>query len=138
MKLFFIIERASMLITSGTEQDPTRKHFFTVLTNPWDYRGENRLIMVSLSSIKNHRFDDTCIIKPEDSAHEFIRVDSFVDYSKARLQEAASIDRGISSGEIVEQGTIDADCFERMKIGLKASPRTPQYIQKAYDDYLSR
>jgi len=52
--------------------------------------------MVSLSSIKNHRFDETCIIKPEDNAHEFIRVDSFVDYSKARLQETASIDRGIT------------------------------------------
>lgn len=128
-----------MLITSGTQDDKERKHFFTALTNPWNYQGSSQVLLVSLSSIKNYqsKFDDTCIIKPSDNAHVFIKKDSFVDYSKSLLMAADDLNRGVSDGVIVERGTIDSVCFERIKSGLGSSLRTPQFIINAHHDYLN-
>lgn len=138
MNIFFLTERASMLIPSGAEHNPTQKHLFVTVTNPWIYEEKQKVILVNLTSIKRHRpnFDDSCIIKPEDNAHAFISKASYINYSRARLEEAAAIQRGIQSGTLIGKGTICPVAFDRICTGLVVSGHTPQRIKNAYECYL--
>ena len=72
MNLFFPVERATLLIPSGTESDPDRKHLFILLNNP--ITDEKLILLVSLSSIKQgHYHDPACIIDANETEHEFIK-----------------------------------------------------------------
>ncbi len=57
MNLFFPVERATLLIPSGTESDPDRKHLFILLNIP--ITDEKLILLVSLSSIKQGHYYPT-------------------------------------------------------------------------------
>lgn len=53
MSLFLPLRRATLLVPSGPDNDPDRKHLFVLLTDPVDdATGVKSVLMVSLFSIK--------------------------------------------------------------------------------------
>jgi len=140
MKMFYIVERASMLVPSGPIHDQARMHLFVMLTNPWHYENKEQLIIVSLSSVKSHNsfhHDKTCIITSEEQAHKFIVKKSYIDYSKARLIEREKLHKGIENDIFIEKGMIAEPCFKRIASGLLDSPHTKNYIKSAYRNYIA-
>lgn len=91
MSLFLPLRRATLLVPSGPENDPDRKHLFILLTDPADDgSGVKAVLMVSLSSIKQGLpYDASCILYPGD--HPFVKKESFVVYQKARIEEADKV-----------------------------------------------
>jgi len=139
VKLFFITERASLLIPSGADHNPSQKHLFVALTEPWVYQKKERAILVNFTSVMQSRqFDQSCILTPEDNAHPFIKRPSYINYAGARIEEAAAIRRGVNSGQLIQQGAICAKAFKRIVAGLNNSNHTTFAIKAAHRDYLSK
>lgn len=137
MTLFFPIERATLLIPSGTEQDPDRKHLFILLNNP--VTDEKLVLLVSLSTLRPDRpHDPTCIITPADGAHDFVQRASFVDYSKARIEQDSVLLNGVNAGRFIPKGTIERGVFTRILQGVLLSPRTPLKCKKFVEQYVSQ
>lgn len=81
MSLFVPVKRATLLVPSGPEQDPNRKHLFILLTDPQP--PDQSMLLVGVASIYNDiPHDSTCYLYPGD--HPFIRRKSYVYYARAR------------------------------------------------------
>ena len=109
MSLFLPLRRATLLVPSGPENDPDRKHLFILLTDPADAEaGVKAVLMVSLSSIKaGLPHDPACLLYPGD--HPFVKRNSFVVYQKARIEEAEKVLRGVKDGKLVITSTPNQD-----------------------------
>lgn len=135
MSLFFPTERATLLVPSGTESDPNRKHLFILLNNP--LTDEKLILLVSLSSIKQgHYHDPACIIDANETEHEFIKKPSFVDYSKAMIEPAAKLSKGVKEGVLIPRGTIERTLFEKILQGVLLSKRTPRKCKIFFETYI--
>lgn len=108
MTLFFAVERATLLIPSGTEQDPNRPH------------------------------DATCIIQPEEVGHSFVTKPSFIEYSKAMIEPVAKLERGVKQGLLIPQGTIEREVFQRILAGVMLSNRVPHKCKQFVKEHLIR
>lgn len=137
MSLFLPLKRATLLVPSGPQSDPDRKHLFILLTDPADDgSGQNAVLMVSLSSVKSGMpHDPTCILYPGD--HPFVRRASFVFYARARLEEADKLLRGVKDGKLVAHDPMDSGMFARICKGIEESRFTPPKILKFYRQTLS-
>lgn len=87
--------------------------------------------MVSACSIAELTHDRTCILVPGD--HDFIRHESYVAYSKARIEPADTLISGVSKGLLVDKGEIRQDVFERVLNGLRVSPFTRPFATNFLD-----
>lgn len=135
MNLFFPVERATLLIPSGTESDPDRKHLFILLNNP--ITDEKLILLVSLSSIKQgHYHDPACIIDENETEHEFIKKPSFIDYSKARIEPATNLSNGVSKGVLIPKGTIERTLFNKILAGVLVSKRTPRKCKTFFETHI--
>lgn len=132
MSLFLPLRRATLLVPSGPENDPDRKHLFILLTDPADDEsGVKVVLMVSLSSIKpGVPHDPACLLYPGD--HPFVKRDSFVVYQKARIEEADKVLRGVKDGKLVPQDPMDSAVFARICKGLEDSRLTPPKLLRFY------
>jgi len=132
MSLFLPLRRATLLVPSGPESDPDRKHLFILLTDPADAgAGVKAVLMVSLSSIKQGvPHDASCILYPGD--HPFVKRESFVVYQKARIEDADKVLRGVKDGKLVPQDPIDSAVFARICKGLEESRLTPPKVLRFY------
>lgn len=132
MSLFLPLRRATLLVPSGPENDPDRKHLFILLTDPADAgAGVKAVLMVSLSSIKSGvPHDPACLLYPGD--HPFVKRDSFVVYQKARIEEADKVLRGVKDGKLVPQDPMDSAVFARICKGLEDSRLTPPKLLRFY------
>lgn len=132
MDLYSFDERDALLIPT-----PEIGHLFTVITNPWQYEGSKKVILVNFSSIKRNRpFDQTCIVRADEFAHEFLTRDSFVIYKFARLQEESKLVELRRDGRIALRGRVSNDCFSRIAAGIQRSDETAEDIKVAYRHYL--
>lgn len=127
MSLFIPMEQTTLLIASPSKDDKDRKHLFIILTNP---KGEGQyVLMVSISTLRSDRYcDPTCILSAGE--HDFIKHDSFVAYSLAKIIESEKLMEGVKKGVIKYKGLIEAGVFERICIGLGESQHTPLKIKK--------
>lgn len=132
MSLFLPLRRATLLVPSGPENDPDRKHLFILLTDPADAEaGVRAVLMVSLSSIKaGLPHDPACLLYPGD--HPFVKRNSFVVYQKARIEEAEKVLRGVKDGKLVPQNPMDSAVFARICKGLEDSRLTPPKVLRFY------
>ena len=116
--MFFVVRRATLLIPSGPADDPERRHLFICLTDP--VGAERETLLVSISSLRPALpHDSTCRLFAGD--HPFIRQDSFVAYRQARIEQAASIERGVQNGVRVPREILDGGIFARVCKGLTES-----------------
>lgn len=137
MSLFLPLKRATLLVPSGTGNDPDRKHLFILLTDPIDDgSGVKKVLMVSISSLRSGvPHDPTCVLYPGD--HPFIKRESFVFYARTRIEETDPLLRGVKDGKLVAQDPMESGIFARICKGLEESRFTPSKILKFYQKALS-
>jgi len=135
MSLFIPVERASLLILSGSASDPTRNHLFILLNNP--VTAERLVLLVSLSTVREGRYHDpACVIEPDSTSNRFIKKTSFVDYSKAMIEPASKLLNGVRLGVMAPQGTVERELFGRICAGVMASKRTPQKCRAFFSEHI--
>jgi hypothetical protein len=131
MRLFIPVRRATLLVPSGPEHDPNRKHLFILLTDPPN--ADSEVLLVSLASVQEHLpYDSTCLLYPGD--HPFIRHKSYVNYAYARIEPVGKLVNGVKQRLFDPQGTLDETVFARVCKGLLESRHTTPKIRKFYED----
>lgn len=127
--MFIPARRATVLVPSGTAQQPNLKHLFILVTDP---HGEPKVvIIVSISSVKpNAHYDPTCSLYQGD--HPFINRDSFVAYRTAQIIEVSKLVNGVAKGILVPRDPIDGGIFARICQGILDSRFTPTGVKEAY------
>lgn len=130
--MLLILPRLTVLVPSGPEGDPNRKHLFVVLTAPYcEAGGVPSVAMVSFRSVNPALpYDQTCLLDKGD--HRFIKHPTWVDYGKARIEAAAAFERGVKSGALVQHDPLSEDVFRRVTAGLCTSPMTPRKVSDFY------
>ncbi len=119
--MFFVVKRATLLITSGPPTDLDRKHLFVCLTDAVGNVSET--LIVSVSSVKPRLpIDESCRLFPGD--HPFIKHDSFIDYRNARISKADTLMNGVKVGVMVAMEPLETAVFARVCYGLEKSPFT--------------
>ncbi len=134
MSLFLPFKRATLLIPSGPAHDADRKHLFILLTDPHPHQqtGVKSVLLVSLSTLnKNLPHDKTCVLYPGD--HPFVKVESYVVYQKARIEEAEKLMRGVDKGLFTPRDMLDSEIFARVCYGLTQSRLTAPTILSFYE-----
>lgn len=148
MSLFLPVRRATLLIPSGpVGSDSNKKHLFILLTDPTPVSGplydntgvvlqkgasEKQILMVSISTLKpQFPHDPTCLLYQGD--HPFIKHDSYVKYSKARIEGAEGIMRGIKNGVLIQHDPVDTAIFARICHGLTQSRFTTPKVLAFYE-----
>ncbi|MEK6664015.1 MAG: hypothetical protein AABY73_09150 [Pseudomonadota bacterium] len=137
--LFWPVKRATLLIPSGPDHDPDRKHFFILLTDPIavpDIAAKQVLLVGIATRNPNFQHDPTCILYPGD--HPFINRESYVNYRLARIEDADKLAAGVKNGIFVPQGTIDTAIFARVCQGLLNSRHTTPKVLRFYQTSTGR
>ncbi|MCW7551076.1 hypothetical protein NX722_28320 [Endozoicomonas gorgoniicola] len=133
MKLFFPVQRATLLIPTPVDGRKDLKHLFILLTDPVTH--EKLVLIVSLSSVKKGiPYDNSCVLYPGD--HSFISKKSFVDYSRIQIVPADKIVNGVKKGVFQPFETLHTDLFARVCHGLQISERTKPRFLNFYLDWL--
>jgi hypothetical protein len=121
-----LVARAgTLLIPSGPDNDPTRRHLHVVCTDPCE---NGYQVIVSITTWTNNLCDATCVVQAHE--HEWLTHQSYVFYRKARIEAAETLDNGVRIGEFEPQGTMNAQTFLRVKNGLCQSLQTPRRVKK--------
>jgi len=130
--MFFVIRRATLLIPSGSADEPSRKHLFICATDA--VGPNNETLLVSVSSIKPKTFyDQTCPLYPGD--HPFIQRDSYVSYRHSRIEPAKAIINGVKTGDLVPMDPLETAIFARICNGITTSRFTAKKILDFYIEY---
>lgn len=128
--MFLVTRRATVLVPSGTAEQPDLKHLFILLNDP--VNDEKLVLMVSISTIRAGRFHDTsCLLGIGD--HPFIRCDSFVLYAKARIESVKTLEEGVRQQLLVPKDPMDGSVFARICEGLLNSRHTPAEIKRFFE-----
>jgi len=107
----------TLLIPSGTEQDPHKRHLFVILTNRCALDSH---LLVSLSRVKEGvHFDDACLF--EVGEHPFVREQSFAAYRLARIVRAATLIGSVDGDYFTSKEDMSAALVERMCAGIERS-----------------
>ncbi|HAT50383.1 MAG TPA: hypothetical protein DCS88_08615 [Alphaproteobacteria bacterium] len=132
MSLFIPCKKATVLIPSGPQRDPNRKHLFVLLTDPDPVRfGVESVLIVPISSVREGiPYDRTCVLESGD--HPFIKHRSFVSYAWSRIEDVTKIMRGVQGGQLVAHKQVNEKIFGCICQGVDDSPQTPWGIQKFY------
>lgn len=129
MTMFLPNRKATLLVPSGPLHDPDRKHLFIVLSDP--VTDEQVVLLVSISSVKPNRWnDEACLLYSLE--HPFIKKDSFVDYSSARIEPADKLTKAVDQGIFLSREPVNQDVFDRICAGIMASRRTPKDIKRFF------
>lgn len=139
MSLFLPYERATLLVTSGPENDPERKHMFIVLTDPIKLTDSTnkQVLMVPLSSSRPNipYYDPACILQIGD--HPFIKHESFIFYREARIEDANKLLKGVAKGDFLQKDCIDQEVFDRITKGLYQTEHLPPKYLIFYEQSLN-
>jgi len=128
--MFIVTRRATVLVPSGTEEQPDLKHLFILLNDP--ISDQKLVLMVSISTIRPKRFHDSCcLLGPGD--HPFIRTASFVLYSKARIESVQTLEEGVRRQLLVPKEPMDSAVFARICEGVLNSRHTPKEIKLFFE-----
>ncbi|WP_252272786.1 hypothetical protein [Pseudomonas subflava] len=128
--MFFVTRRATVLVPSGTPQQPDLKHLFILLNDPVTLA--RLVLLVSISRVKQGRpHDPACLLYPGD--HPFITQNSYVVYRKARIEEAVKIERGVQGQILVPREAMDGGVFARICEGVLNSRHTEPAIKSFFE-----
>lgn len=84
-------------------------------------------ILVSISSIKDHKFHDpSCEI--EAGEHPFISRRSFVEYRHAQQRSAEQIKRCLETGAYVAKEPVSQELLDRIVAGFSVSDFTDPWV----------
>ncbi|MGB8743042.1 MAG: hypothetical protein WCD52_23200 [Xanthobacteraceae bacterium] len=118
----------TLLIPSGTSENPEGKHLFIVVTNPC--AGICHLL-ISASTVKPHRaHDPTCLLAPGD--HPFIEQQSYIFYARAQQLPQAGIVKCVQGGRYVPKDSCNTAVLKRICGGISASALTPRWAKEYF------
>lgn len=125
--MFLVVKRATLLIPSGPESDPNRKHLFICLTDC--YGAEKETLIVSASTFRpNLPADSACKLFAGD--HPFLKHESYVDYGSARIITADKLMNGVRLNTFIPKEPLKTDVFAHVCRGLEQSPMTaPKHLE---------
>ena len=127
-------QRDALLFTAGSENNPFQHHLFILLTDP--VGPPQQVLIVSVTSfVRGRALDPACILHAGD--HEFITHDSYVLYSRCRIERISTLNDGIRSRQFVPKFPVRQEIFDQIVEGLSASRQTPRHAGTFYQDYLS-
>lgn len=86
------------------------------------------IVLASVSSWKNDLCDPTCII--DVGAHPFIRKKSYVLYRKCRIENIATIQKGLQQNVFVPLDDVDDKIVQNIVRGLLQSKQTPWQVKR--------
>lgn len=119
-----LLKKGSLLIPSGPNHDPDKKHLHIICTDPDD---QGKQLIVSVSSKTDAPCDDTCILQPNE--HEFLKRESYVFYRKAIIIEHSSLVNGVNSNLFKPKADINGQTFLKVTKGICNSIQTPKKIK---------
>ncbi|CAN7432153.1 hypothetical protein [Rhizobium sp. LjRoot254] len=122
-----VARAGTLLIPSGPENDPGRRHLHVVCTDP---DGDGNQLIVSITTWTNNLCDAACIIQPHE--HAWLRHQSYVFYRKARIEAAATLDNGLRQGIFEQLADMNAQTFLRIRNGVCSSQQTPRKIKRYF------
>lgn len=118
----------TLLVPSGTDADPNKKHLNVVLT---EMCGNGCHLLVSISTIRPNVFHDpACVIKAGE--HPFIKDDSFAVYRLAQTPTAAHITKCVDGWVYMKKESVSDALLQRMCEGVEKSQFAPARIQTYY------
>lgn len=120
-----IAKKSTLLIVSGPNHDPERKHLHVICNDP---DGEGNVAIVSICSVTGTSHDTTCIL--EQHEHAFLKHKSFVLYARARIVSESSLVKGVAAKLMVLHDDMNGQTFLRVLKGVCRSPQTPRKVKK--------
>lgn len=122
-----LLKKGSLLIPSGTFHDPDKKHLHIICTDP-DKDGKQ--LIVSVSSRTNAPCDETCLLHPHE--HAFLKRESYVFYSKAKIIEHSSLVNGVTARLFIPKDDVNGQTFLKITQGICNSIQTPKKIKEYF------
>jgi hypothetical protein len=120
----------TLLIPSGTSENPESKHLFIVVTN---LCAGNCHLLISASTVKPHRaHDPTCLLAPGD--HPFIEQQSYIFYARAQQLPQAGIVKCVQGGRYVPKDPCNAAVLERICGGNFSFGVDPSLGERIFSD----
>ena len=130
--IFLPCRKSTLLIPSGPEDDPDRKHWHVLMTDPQPGNGE-LLLVCACSVIIGRWHDPSCVLTPAD--HAFFNRNSFIAYHHAALEPAASVLSKVNKRLYIPQAPITEAVYQRIATGLlqskHANPAIKNFLQNA-------
>lgn len=124
----------TLLIPSGTANDPNRKHLFVTLTNGC---ANNQHLLVSCCTLReNGSHDPSCVV--EAGAHPFIKARSFVLYARPAHLHGVGITKCVGLANYIPREDCEQALLEKICEGLLASPMTPRWAKAYFDSNRNR
>jgi hypothetical protein len=118
----------SLLIPSGSFDDPDRHHMFVMLT---DACKDGFHLGVSVSSIKDGiKHDTACILKA--GCHSFVTKDSFVMYGKVEKLHGERIKKCVNGWLYKPKENVSDEVLKSIQDGIVNSDFTPRWAQKYF------
>ena len=121
---------ATVLIPSGPQQDPNRKHLFVVVGRQSGPPAQ--VLVVPVSSIRTRHYDKTTVI--DRGVHSFIKHPSYIRYGHAQQKSERDIERGIRDGLLVAKETFNAEVLEQIQNGFRTSKFAKPYARNFLDE----
>lgn len=120
--------KATLLIPSGPNHDPDRKHLHIVVTDP---NGSGDVLVVCVVSIPpTNIYDSSCTFFPGE--HPFIVKDSYIAFGFSRVVQASLLEAKVAAGDYIAKADLDEKRFADVVVGLADSPFTTPKILKFY------
>lgn len=124
MTAWLAVRRATLLISSGPDHDPSRMHLHIVLNDPFGPDGE--VLLACVCSIRGFAYETSCTLFPGE--HSFVKYDSYIAYDRCSLAKAAHLETQVASGAMVAKETLNAKVFKFVLEGFEDSTRVrPKY-----------
>ena len=106
-------------------------HLWVILTEPSS--DPQKTIIVSVTTKRSYS-DTTVILGPGD--HPFIRHQSVISYSDAKIAFVDKIQLAIVNDDAEEREPFDIEIVNKIRDGILESSLTPKKVQQFYRDWL--
>lgn len=119
----------TLLIVSGPNHDPSRKHLFVICTNP---NTEGKVLLVSVCS-RYDGCDETCLLGPK--AHAFLNRPSYILYQSAWTASARFLQESAANQSMMPREDFRPSILEEICAGFAKSDETPPECRLFYEKY---
>lgn len=122
------LRRGTLLFLSGPVS-----HLHIVMNDPVinPITGLESVVLVNISSIREGlRYDDTCVLTPENCPHSFVRWPSYVFYADSYVKAIEDIIQKVEIGEFDTREPLPEDAFGRVFDGFFLSRRVPPKVAR--------
>jgi hypothetical protein len=117
----------TLLIQSGPQHDPDRKHLFVIVAGPDEH---DNFVLVPICSIEPGVYSDpACNISA--SEHPFITHDSYAFYARARVAHRTNLKTMTDGWTYFEKQAVDPALFAKLVAGAASSRHAPRWAKTA-------